>query len=50
MAHECPMCGMFCHCGGDIGDLLFCEDEREDCDHCEDEDDYYHDEQEDEDA
>jgi len=23
MAHECPDCGMRCHCGGDIDDIVF---------------------------
>lgn len=23
MAHECPECGEWCHCGGDIDDILF---------------------------
>jgi len=22
MAHNCPDCGLHCHCGGDIDDLL----------------------------
>jgi hypothetical protein len=23
MAHSCHLCGHFCHCGGDIDDLVF---------------------------
>lgn len=26
MAHECPECGMSCHCNGDIDDISFGED------------------------
>ncbi|HKB54224.1 MAG TPA: hypothetical protein VKD22_09500 [Ramlibacter sp.] len=25
MAHDCPDCGMQCHCGGDIDDINFGE-------------------------
>lgn len=50
MAHECPGCGLICHCDGDISDLLFCEDERENCDHCKEGNEDSYDEQEDEDA
>jgi hypothetical protein len=42
MAHTCPVCGMTCHCNGDIDDI--CLDLEEDilaCTHCpEDEDDF----------
>ncbi len=50
MAHECPECGMTCHCGGDIDDIVFsgtpeelsctccdCEDDEDGfwpCQHC----------------
>ncbi len=37
MAHECPICGMICHCNGDIDDI--CIDLEEDvlaCIHCQD--------------
>lgn len=35
MAHNCPNCGLRCHCGGDIDDLVFTDSEREAfCDHC----------------
>src|SRR5688572_5387398 len=43
MAHECPDCGMQCHCGGDIDDLLLnVERYVNRCTHCEDDrfDDY----------
>ena len=61
MAHECPDCGMLCHCNGDIDDC--CNNFDEDiarCNHCdgkahddfEDEydGDYYNDGQPDEDV
>lgn len=32
MAHECPDCGVTCHCGGDIDDINFGEGEA--CEHC----------------
>ncbi len=42
MAHTCPVCGMTCHCNGDIDDI--CLDLEEDilaCTHClDDEDDF----------
>ena len=51
MAHECPDCGMVCHCNGDIDDCCFnFEEDVMKCDHylqCESEDDpddYYDDE------
>ncbi len=25
MSHECPSCGIACHCGGDIGDMILNE-------------------------
>lgn len=33
MAHTCPICGMTCHCGGDIDDICFGESD-EFCTHC----------------
>ena len=30
MAHECPECGMICHCLGDIDDIMF---ETDYCEH-----------------
>jgi DNA-directed RNA polymerase subunit M/transcription elongation factor TFIIS len=42
MAHECPQCGLQCHCKGDIDDICF--GERYDCDHCGYEDDFDEDE------
>ena len=40
MAHHCPTCGLKCHCGGDIDDLILSENYC--CEHCEesDEDDW----------
>ena len=36
MAHTCPVCGITCHCNGDIDDLcLDFEDDVMACDHCE---------------
>ena len=32
MAHECPECGMQCHCGGDIEDC--CNNYEEDVINC----------------
>lgn len=29
MAHECPVCGMRCHCGGDIDDLCLPDSQQE---------------------
>jgi hypothetical protein len=35
MAHECPVCGLTCHCGGDISDLLLNIESRVNrCQHC----------------
>lgn len=35
MAHECPDCGMVCHCGTDIDDCVFNLDQDIDnCSHC----------------
>lgn len=35
MAHECPECGMLCHCGGDIDDCQFSGTRYElMCKHC----------------
>lgn len=35
MAHECPNCGMVCHCNGDIDDLLLNdEDDLNNCTCC----------------
>jgi len=40
MAHECPTCYFTCHCGGDIGDLIFTETKYEtNCTHCNSNDD-----------
>jgi DnaJ-class molecular chaperone len=47
MAHECPECGLTCHCNGDIDDILLpdagyaamCEH----CDHNDEDADYYDD-------
>lgn len=38
MAHTCPKCGLQCHCGGDIDDLVMGEDPF--CEHCDSEDEY----------
>lgn len=39
MSHECPVCGLDCHCGGDIDDCCFNWPEYVDgCTHCPDED------------
>ncbi len=36
MAHTCPVCGITCHCNGDIDDLcLDLEDDVMACDHFE---------------
>ena len=32
MAHECPECGLLCHCHGDIDDV--CYGEAINCNHC----------------
>ncbi len=35
MAHECPICGLTCHCGGDIDDCVFNDEQYlDDCDCC----------------
>jgi len=36
MAHECPECGMLCHCGGDFDDINFGDGTAEamNCRHC----------------
>ncbi len=44
MSHECPECGLTCHCGGDIDDCCFSGTKHERmCTHCaeEAEDDYF---------
>ena len=45
MAHECPECGMVCHCNGDIDDLIFSEGPEADrcicCDGDDEEDEDY---------
>jgi hypothetical protein len=46
MAHECPDCGLICHCNGDIDDLLLnFEKDVNKCCHCDilkkDDDDEY---------
>ena len=34
MAHECPECGLRCHCNGDIDDLVFSDEDTDaKCDH-----------------
>jgi hypothetical protein len=39
MAHECPNCGMICHCGGDIDDICFSGTSEEfGCTHCDGDD------------
>ncbi len=39
MAHECPICYMNCHCGGDIDDICLIGTEEETyCTHCDEED------------
>lgn len=40
MAHECPECGHYCHCNGDIDDILMESDKY--CSCCENDfdDDY----------
>lgn len=55
MAHECPECGMSCHCNGDIDDIFWGEDPNCKCQYSEwgcggehddddwDEDEYYND-------
>lgn len=41
MAHECPECGLLCHCNGDIDDICFGEsDECKCCIDKLDDDDY----------
>lgn len=37
MAHTCPECGLICHCGGDIDDIIFGTEIY--CSHCWPEDD-----------
>jgi hypothetical protein len=48
MSHECPDCGYWCYCGGDIDDCLLNFDEDVDqCTHCDSDDevdDLYEDE------
>ena len=35
MAHECPTCGLQCHCGGDIDDMVLPSRKHESrCDCC----------------
>jgi hypothetical protein len=35
MAHECPDCYQWCHCGGDIDDMFMSgTDEEAACGHC----------------
>lgn len=42
MAHECPECGLSCHCGGDIDDMLLNNDRYvHGCSHCWNEDEPY---------
>lgn len=37
MAHECPECGLVCHCGSDIEDCLMNnEEDVQACIHCAD--------------
>ena len=37
MSHECPECGLLCHCNGDVGDLCLNLDESVNrCTHCDD--------------
>ena len=38
MAHSCPICDQYCHCGGDIDDIqLDGTEEQMNCCHCDDE-------------
>jgi predicted RNA-binding Zn-ribbon protein involved in translation (DUF1610 family) len=40
MAHECPICYMNCHCGGDIDDMCLSDTKEEMfCTHCNEDDD-----------
>jgi hypothetical protein len=40
MSHECPRCGLLCHCNGDIDDCCFNRDEYVGaCTHCGDDED-----------
>lgn len=32
--HECPACGQWCHCNGDIDDIQVSLDAPENCRHC----------------
>ena len=37
MAHSCPECNSACHCGGDVDDVLFEDEEHiQGCTHCAD--------------
>jgi len=45
MGHECPECGVGCHCGGDIDDLIIGEPTNG-CSHCDDQMDIDDDEDE----
>lgn len=45
MAHECPECGLNCHCGGDIDDLRLNSDKYvNQCTHCDHNYDWEYDE------
>lgn len=40
MSHECPNCGMYCYCNGDIDDCCFNDPQNVwSCHHCNDDDD-----------
>lgn len=40
MAHSCPICDSYCHCGGDIDDIQLDGTEHQNsCNHCDDLDD-----------
>ena len=44
MAHECPVCGMICHCNGDIDDIYIeFEEDILFCTHCPDDEDDFED-------
>ncbi len=48
MSHECPTCGVLCHCNGDIDDCLNnFEEDLENCTHCPDDEDESEDEDDD---
>ena len=46
MAHQCPNCGLKCHCQGDIDDLILGENYNCSCCDRDDDDDYDEDDDE----